>query len=512
MPRCLQGTRTAILNQVIDWVNFEDGDGFFWVHGSAGTGKSTISLTIARHFREDSNRLAASYFFKRGEKDRNGTTLFFSTLANELIKTMPMYKENLKASLDALGQDQVEEKGLEEQFKILVETPLGNIPPSSFALPKIIVIDALDECEEEINVPKICEYLCRLQTLTTVRLRVLITSRDDYSMVNAFKRLEKLNIKYQSLSLDRDFLDETKSDIRTFLDDEFASIRSNFSVEEDPWPDSQTLQKIVNLATSPSPLFIYAATLCRFLDDPTGRSDPVDSLETWFEDSKASQLDQTYMPILRRLLIGSEKDPRPLRKPDLQQLQLVLAAIIFLKNPLPASGLGGLLDLKPHSIARWLRNLNAVVNNSGPVDSPVQLFHKSFSDFVVGYKLDGVEFQITETEAHSLLASACIKRMANETNGLKQDMLQGKTRSDTISEIVPIDLQYACTFWVHHLDQSKQAVNDDGEAYVFFKKHFLHWLEVLSLTYNMSEGVIMMRELDKLLAVSVEVVNVVDQS
>ena len=50
----------------------------------AGTGKSTISRTVARSLK-DTNHLGASFFFKRGEGDRGNTKKCFPTLTRQLI-------------------------------------------------------------------------------------------------------------------------------------------------------------------------------------------------------------------------------------------------------------------------------------------------------------------------------------------------------------------------------------------------------------------------------------------
>jgi len=41
----------------------------FWLNGVSGTGKSTISRTVAQGFEREAV-LGASSFFKRGERDR----------------------------------------------------------------------------------------------------------------------------------------------------------------------------------------------------------------------------------------------------------------------------------------------------------------------------------------------------------------------------------------------------------------------------------------------------------
>lgn len=40
---CYPGTRTELLKQIHDWGSSSQGQCMFWLHGRAGTGKSTIS-------------------------------------------------------------------------------------------------------------------------------------------------------------------------------------------------------------------------------------------------------------------------------------------------------------------------------------------------------------------------------------------------------------------------------------------------------------------------------------
>ncbi|EJD04719.1 uncharacterized protein FOMMEDRAFT_68526, partial [Fomitiporia mediterranea MF3/22] len=65
-PQCLPGTRTEIMRQVVEWVLSDSDKNVFWLHGVAGSGKSTVSTTIAEYFRGIS-RLGAHLFFERGK-------------------------------------------------------------------------------------------------------------------------------------------------------------------------------------------------------------------------------------------------------------------------------------------------------------------------------------------------------------------------------------------------------------------------------------------------------------
>src|SRR5262249_51961486 len=67
-----------------------------------------------------------------------------------------------------------------------------------------------------------------------------------------------------------------------------------------------------------------------------------------------------------------------------------------------------------------------------------------------------------------------------------------------------IHIRYACIHWIDHLSEIDSSLHNhvglyDGEFHKFLQKHFLHWLEALSLMRSMSVGVAMIRRLGDLL-------------
>lgn len=85
---CLPGTRTELRRQIDEWAASPQGKCIFWLNGMAGTGKSTISRTVAKSFKQ-AKLLGASFFFKRGEGDRGNATKLFPTIARQLVVTNP---------------------------------------------------------------------------------------------------------------------------------------------------------------------------------------------------------------------------------------------------------------------------------------------------------------------------------------------------------------------------------------------------------------------------------------
>jgi len=77
---CLQNTRYGLTIDIMHWSGNPYDACIFWLSGMAGTGKSTISRTVARRWYDES-RLGASFFFSRGQGDLANASKFFSTLA-----------------------------------------------------------------------------------------------------------------------------------------------------------------------------------------------------------------------------------------------------------------------------------------------------------------------------------------------------------------------------------------------------------------------------------------------
>jgi hypothetical protein len=425
-----------------------------------------------------------------------------------LIATIPTFRTFLRNSLDKLGNAKAEKKTLEEQFKVLILNPLSEMvfPDSSGMLTRVIVIDALEECERYDHVSRILSLLLQLRELTTVCLRVLLTSRSADLIVDAFDNLK--DNAYHRLALDEEFYDETKADISAFLKARFATIKAKAKITKDPWPDPKDLDRLVSLATEPSPLFIYASTLCRFVYEEGGRKRPAKQLKLWLEqsDNNALHLNQTYMPILRQVLHGSGqegKDVKQLDSEDELQLRRILGSIILLVSPLPARDLASLLDMDEDDVNYWLRNFHAVLNIPRDSKAPVRLLHKSFSDFLLGREGIGTHsFRVDPAETHAMLASKCIQRMAGH-NGLRKDICDlqdpGKWRDEidkaTVARHIPPDLEYACLYWVYHMQHSARRITDEDEVCTFLYAHFLHWLECLSLLRKLSDGISSIRML-----------------
>ncbi|KAJ6258219.1 Vegetative incompatibility protein [Drechslerella dactyloides] len=498
-PECLEGTRVDLLETIYQWSDDPEGKGIFWLVGMAGTGKSTISRTVARQLRAN-KQLAASFFFKRGEADRSNSTRLFTTIASQLANHDRRFAARIQ---NAIQEDPVIfMKALKEQFCKLILEPLSGVRPVSRRARLILLIDALDECDGEKDIEIIIYLLAQLKGIPSADVRVFLTSRPDLPIRPTFKRLPTGTYKDSILHK----VPKIEHDISLFLQHELSKIQEKHELPDiheelsppQKWPGDGRVRRLVGMSV---PLFIYAATLCRFIGDENW--DPEERIQGILEyqsDCQLSQLQRTYLPILGKLTAGQNEAEK---KRLIDEFRRIVGTIINLATPLSASGLASLLSISQNIVNSRLRPLHSVLDVPDSRHAPIRSFHLSFRDFLLDSSLrEKSPFWVDEGESHRTIADKCIDRMSGP-GGLRKDMCDlhqpGRLRSDIDGKIIeerfPADLRYACRYWVYHLKGCGRRLVDNDRTHEFLRKHLLHWLEAASLTNITSETVAAVDEL-----------------
>ena len=504
-PICLSNTRVELLEQISDWAVDPSSEAIFWLNGMAGTGKSTISRTVAQSFAKE-NRLGATFFFKRGETDRGTTAKFFSTIAADLTRNEPTIARHVKEAIDI--DPAIFRKAMREQFDRLILQPLLKIPSDAWKKqPVLIIVDALDECDQENDIKLIIRLFSQARNMQSVRLKILLTSRPELPIRLGFTQIKG---KYQDLILHEMPEPIIERDISAFLEHELAIIRYkyNSSVPEGrqlagDWPSQANIQTLVNIAI---PLFIFAATVCRFIADrKIGTPDKqLKKVLLPRTGSQLSQLGATYLPVLDSMIIDVSSVER---EEILQQFRNIIGPLVILSSPLSTSALARLLDLPRDDIDGRLDLLHSVLCVPSSVDEPVRLLHLSFRDFLLDPTMRTEnEFWIDKEQTHRELAANCLRVMGC----LRQDICQlkapGTERSTVdpreINTYLPPEVQYACLYWVDHIQGAGNHDGDCEQVYDFLKCHFLHWIESLSLIGRAWESPHIIKALESLYKVS----------
>ncbi|KAF9786470.1 hypothetical protein BJ322DRAFT_1210848 [Thelephora terrestris] len=497
---CLKGTRGAILDEIELWTGDSGQPTVYWLNGLAGTGKTTISQTVAERAFAD-GRLGASFFCSRDFEDRRNLEFIFPTLAIQLARKYTEFR-SIFVQLVQSDPDVVDESLCGQMDKLIVQ------PLVQSAISTVIVIDALDECKDEEPASAILSVLGQF-VAKIPKVKFFVTGRPEPRVREGF-RLPLLAAATDVFVLHEVESSRVNNDIRLFFIHSFSELKGRGRIS-DGWPTEEQLDLLCNRAGG---LFIHAVATVRFID--LRNNNPKRQLDRLLKSPESSAfegktkfrvdvtLDLLYMTILREAF-GND-DPEGDSK-----VRSVLGAVILAMNPLPPSTIAALLGLDPEDVLPLLLSMCSFLVLKEGVDNPVRPFHKSFPDFIVDpSRCTDPRFSVCPPDQHMELLVGCLSLMNQK---LEQNMCRlpdGARNSDVndlkerSKEYIGQALEYACRSWHKHLLDTAPAHRPKiiSVLHQFLEEKFLFWLEVLSVLGVAREAVDALQAVEKWLDVS----------
>jgi hypothetical protein len=391
-PTCLPDTRVDLQQQIHDWMEGGDERTIFWLHGLAGTGKSTIARTIAHNCFQQ-GRLSASFFFSKGGGDISHAGKFFTTIAIQLSEESQYLK---RCIYNAIKENKsVATQSYANQWRQLILGPLSKLDRGYRPFSFVFVIDAMDECESDADIRLILQLLVEAQSLKKVRLRVFLTSRPEIPIRHGMYDIPQA--KHQDFVL-QDIAPATiNHDISLFFEHSLRIIGRKWTLGAD-WPGEVVLRQLVQYACG---LFIWAATACRFIRE--GKRFARKRLDIILKGNSSGvtvpgkQLDEIYLTVLKHSIASEYSDEEKEEVYDM--LKHTLGSIVVLLSPLSASSLSKLLHLPKEDINRTFEDLHAILDIPKDPTRPLRLHHPSFRDFLLN-RDRCVDFWVYEKKAH----------------------------------------------------------------------------------------------------------------
>ena len=500
----MPGTRVKILADLDAWVSDDHSCKVYWMAGMAGTGKSSILHTLCEIL-DRQHRLGASFFSSRASDKTSNARLIIPVIAYGLSRASPSFKlEVVRAIEDDPALAEPTYINLQEQLTKLIYNPLGTTAGKHSRAYKIVVIDAVDECVNLRVVSSLIEVI--LQLTSDIPLKIVITSRDETPIRNAFYSKPELLNAFYLHEVEKDVV---KDDIEQYITKSLTGIKHRHLGQPlDGWPSQVELSHLVDRSGI---LFIYAVTAIRFIDDE-GYQDRL-SIMILAESKPRSNLPTAEIDGLYGCIVDQAfKSRLPF---EVERMTNVLATVICLRNPLTIQGIASLLGMDFSHVSNSLSCIKSLIFVPTNEKAPISPFHASFPNFITDSTRCSPEIcpsfpALVPLKTHEMLAIKCLKYMNtslkyNICNIPEELTVSHRERTDSPENIGKISeaLKYSCIYWASHLAEL-QAPDMDliPTLHFFVHNHLLHWMECLSIVGELPEGLKSLRNASNALSVS----------
>ena len=486
-----------------DWHNSRR---LLWIRGDAGKGKTMLLIGIIRelttqldtHF--DKSHL--SYFFCQGTDARLNTAtsilrgLIWMLLRQErsLIRHLDVFKDhgttlfesrtafyNLKKILQSMIEDEVLERAY-------------------------LIVDALDECKkEEPGRSQLLELISE-SSKTNSKLKWLVSSRNEPDI----KYILEEDTTRSSLSLEIN-AQSVAGAVEVYIDYKMKGLAETYEVKykarKDPGIHEQLLkvQDDVGkeLRRKANGTFLWVALVFKQI----GRCEANKVVKLVQEIP--SELSDVYGQMMRQV--------DQLDDDDSEFCKNVILTMVNSYRPLHLSELVALADLPQLAVHEEIVSRCGLLTIRDD-DDTVYFVHQSAKDYLTKDPKTGILSKISPhglAEGHRRIV---LQSLATMSTTLRRNIYGLESPGCQIMEIQSPDpdplssIGYVCIYWIDHICHlyeiggglnDRVAIQDDGPIDIFMKKHFLHWLEALSLLRSMSTAVIKIKMLVDSLTVSI---------
>lgn len=338
----------------------------------------------------------------------------------------------------------------------------------------VFVIDALDECSDQIRLAELIDTLADFKCPLPVKF--LLTSRPEMYI----RRTPISNPNFSSiLQLHTVDIAQVEADLCFYIEETLA--RASGSIL---W---YTKRDIEALAQRSSGLFIFASTVLKYIldrDNDDGRKDRLRKVTNTVSRGAAASaaLDQVY-----ELVLIEASRPDKVDSDELEDMKSVLACILTAREPLSITALSDLIEISAASLRGALDRLHSLVyipdDNSEP---GIRTLHASFGDYL--FDRAASQIRIPTTLGQDILARGCLHRMARDDLcfNISRSRSSFEPNSYGPPDWIPLALLYACLHWAHHLKAASKSSVFDQKVDQMLQQKLLFWLEVLSVLKKLS--------------------------
>ncbi|RGP63769.1 vegetative incompatibility het-e-1 [Fusarium sporotrichioides] len=443
-----------------------------WIRGGPGLGKTMLILGIWRWMmaglKEDSTNkksVLSLFFAQTTGPEYNNATAILRGLVWLLARQRPQLISHLRNEYDGCGSSLFTDGNaffaLSRILKAMVEdTMLQRV---------VLVVDALDECEE--NLPQLTELFADILGNCS-RVQILISSRP--LDLAAEYPIRNLDTGVKILDLDSIPMEQAVNSYIDYRITELAKRKERFP------PDLQTIIK-QSLKDNAGATFLWVALVCKLLEQNKTRNYPR------IVDSTPKDLVKVYDKMFTQIVTDDFSNP--------DEYKSVFSVATVAIGAVSLVELACLLRLP-------IDELEDIIDDCGPLllvrEKKLYFVHQTAKEFVSERLWAG-----NISLGHSCMAQKALDVMLSDLSknicGMKQyDAPPPDEGSEDAKALGR--LRYACFHWIDHLFYSK------GEAQTLLQlvesvlnKRFLNWIEFLSFLKSYGIGVVALETLISIL-------------
>src|SRR5258708_11585326 len=410
----------------------------------AGAGKSAIAHTIA-HLCDQRGVLLSSFFFREGNV--TSPECLWSGVARSLAIKSKSYRQMLTSILE--NDPSIATAEFDEQFRKLILEPLHHGPPPADS-PLIIVIDALDECDEDAS-----QTLSKLLRDSVPKLpccvKFFVTSQP-VKVVDHYTHGPSPN-QHISIELSDP---ENLRDCRKYIESQVLELKGLPRVTAGNWlPDFE--QKLVTHAGG---LFVWVGIVMEYLKNKS--TDPVAALKGLL-DLDASRdnvpaekkLDALYTAILSKCNWEDETFDH--------DYPIVMGAIVTAESPLSITAWATLLSpFLETSFENIISELRPLLSGTDQPSTPIQLLHQSLRDYLKRRNVNKVWTMLEPAANQERLALRCFQVTNAEIPkvaglGIIEELGELEVMPTIPQADISEHLAYACRHGLDHISHVQRV-------------------------------------------------------
>ncbi|KAL5639755.1 hypothetical protein ACGC1H_006362 [Rhizoctonia solani] len=472
---CTAGTRTSELRKMLYWVYDPETNSTYWLSGMAGTGKTTIIHSLCEQL-DNEGLLGTSFFCSRSISECREVDRIMRSIAYQLAQFSYPFRCALIGVLRK--EPNLFNRGVQFQFQRLITCPLVQVQET---MPDglVLIIDALDECTDKDATTQILEAL--LNGSSHLPVKFIASSRPESVIQKQMDEQKGKRIKFR-LVLHEIGEGVVKIDIEMYLRQALKSTN----------PSDKQITTLVQQAGT---LFIYAATIVRYVTDVglPGEShirlDQLLNSPTLALAGANNEIDALYEIILKLAI-----DSPGVTDVEKNDIKRVLGIAICAQEPMTVRAISFVLEMAEARVHTALQALSSVllVLKASQV---VMTLHASFPDYMLDPKRSN-EYCCRRKTHQEALALGCfrwIRENKSQFNicGLESPHIRDRDIPDLenrVGKVVSWELYYACRNWAAHLARTGRSAELLEQFSDFLSSRFLLWMEVMNLKHSMHAG------------------------